>query len=107
MSGSVHVKNCGGTCDVSSKSGNVRIDHVEGSAHASTISGGVEIGTAGRQEVELKMVSGGAKVTVLGEKQPRVRFNSLSGKMHCECKQGSDFDLKVRSISGSLEIKGR
>jgi DUF4097 and DUF4098 domain-containing protein YvlB len=107
VSGSVHVKNCGGTCDVSSKSGNVRIDHVEGSAHASTISGGVEIGTAGRQEVELKMVSGGAKVTVLGEKQPRVRFNSLSGKMHCECKQGSDFDLKVRSISGSLEIKGR
>jgi len=107
VSGSVHVKNCGGTCDVSSKSGNVRIDHVEGSAHASTISGGVEIGTAGRQEVELKMVSGGAKVTVLGEKLPRVRFNSLSGKMHCECKQGSDFDLKVRSISGSLEIKGR
>ena len=107
VSGSVHVKNCGGTCDVSSKSGNVRIDHVEGSAHASTISGGVEIGTAGRQEVELKMVSGGAKVTVLDAKQPRVRFNSLSGKMRCECKQGSDFDLKVRSISGSLEIKGR
>ena len=107
VSGSVRVKNCGGSCDVSSKSGNVRIDHVEGSAHASTISGGVEIGTAGRQEVELKMVSGGAKITVLGDKQPRVRFNSLSGKMHCECKQGSDFDLKVRSISGSLEIKAR
>ena len=85
----------------------MRVEWVEGPTHASTISGGVEIGTAGSDEVELKMVSGGAKVTVFGAKLPRVRFNSLSGKMHCECKQGSDFDLKVRSISGSLEIKGR
>jgi len=107
VSGSITVKSCGGRCDVSSKSGRVRIGRVEGSAHASTISGGVEIGTAGRDEVELKMVSGGAKVTVFGEKQPRVRFSSLSGKMHCECTQGSDFDLKVKSISGSLEVTGR
>lgn len=107
VSGSITVKSCGGRCDVSSKSGRVRIDRVEGSAHASTISGGVEIGTAGRDEVELKMVSGGAKVKVLGEKNPRIRFSSLSGKMHCKCKQGSDFDLKVRSISGSLEVTGR
>ena len=85
----------------------MRVERVEGPTHASTISGGVEIGAAGSDEIELKMVSGGAKVTVLGQKLPRVRFNSLSGKMHCECKQGSDFDLKVRSISGSLEIKGR
>jgi len=107
VSGSIAVKRCAGRCDVSSKSGRVRVERVEGPTHASTISGGVEIGAAGSDEIELKMVSGGAKVTVLGEKQPRVRFNSLSGKMHCECKQGSDFDLKVRSISGSLEIKGR
>jgi hypothetical protein len=107
VSGSVHVKSCGGSADIASKSGRVRIDHVDGSVHASTISGSVEIETAGRDEVELKMVSGGAKVTVLGEKEPRVRFTSLSGKMHCECKQGSDFDLKVKSISGSLEVLGR
>jgi DUF4097 and DUF4098 domain-containing protein YvlB len=107
VSGNIAVKRCAGRCDVSSKSGRVRVERVEGPTHASTISGAVEIGTAGSDEVELKMVSGGAKVTVLGEKQPRVHFNSLSGKMHCECKQGSDFDLKVRSISGSLEIKGR
>jgi len=107
VSGSISVERCAGRCDVSSKSGRVRVERVEGPTHASTISGGVEIGTAGSDEVELKMVSGGAKVTVFGAKLPRVRFNSLSGKMHCECKQGSDFDLKVRSISGSLEIKGR
>jgi DUF4097 and DUF4098 domain-containing protein YvlB len=107
VSGSISVKACGGHADVSSKSGRVRIERVDGSAHASTISGGVEIGTAGRDEVELKMVSGGAKVTVLGGKHPRVRFSSLSGKMRCECTQGSDFDLKVKSISGSLEVTGR
>jgi len=107
VSGSIAVRRCAGRCDVSSKSGKVRIERVEGPTHASTISGGVEIGAAGSEEIELKMVSGEAKVTVLGEKLPRVRFNSLSGKMHCECKQGTDFDLKVRSISGSLEIKGR
>jgi DUF4097 and DUF4098 domain-containing protein YvlB len=107
VSGNISVKRCAGRCDVSSKSGRVRVERVEGPTHASTISGGMEIGTAGSDEVELKMVSGGAKVTVFGERLPRVRFNSLSGKMHCECKQGSDFDLKVRSISGSLEIKGR
>jgi DUF4097 and DUF4098 domain-containing protein YvlB len=107
VSGSISVKSCGGHADVSSKSGRVRIERVEGSAHASTISGGVEIGTAGRDEVELKMVSGGAKVTVLGGRLPRVRFSSLSGKMRCECEQGSDFDLRVKSISGSLEVLGQ
>ena len=106
VSGSITVKSVGGRADVSSKSGRVRIDRVEGSANASTISGGVEIGTVGG-DVELKMVSGGAKVKVLSEKHPRIRFSSLSGKMHCECTQGSDFDLKVKSISGSLEVTGR
>lgn len=106
VSGRVTVKNVGGRADVSSKSGRVRIDRVDGPVHASTISGGVEIGTAG-EDVELKMVSGGAKIKVLSEKQPRIRFSSLSGKMHCECTQGSDFDLKVKSISGSLEVIGR
>ena len=107
VSGSITVKSCGGRADVSSKSGRVRIDRVEGAAHASTISGGVEIGTAGLGDVELKMVSGGAKVTIFGEKHPRVRFTSISGKMRSECTQGSDFDLKVKSISGSLEVTGR
>jgi len=106
VSGSITVKSVGGRADVSSKSGRVRLDRVEGAAHASTISGGVEIGTAGH-DVELKMVSGGAKVKVLSEKHPRIRFSSLSGKMHCDCVQGSDFDLKVKSISGSLEVTGR
>jgi len=106
VSGSISVKSVGGRADVSSKSGRVRIDRVEGPAHASTISGGVEIGTAG-DDVELKMVSGGAKVKVLSEKHPRIRFSSLSGKMHCDCEQGSDFDLRVKSISGSLEVTGR
>jgi len=106
VSGSITVKSCGGRCDVTSKSGRVRVERVDGAAHASTISGGVELGTSGRGEVELKMVSGGAKVKVLETKHPRVRFQSLSGKMLCECEQGSDFDLKVRSISGSLEVTG-
>jgi len=106
VSGSITVKSCGGRCDVTSKSGRVRVERVDGAAHASTISGGVELGTSGRGEVELKMVSGEAKVKVLETKHPRVRFQSLSGKMHCECEQGSDFDLKVRSISGSLEVTG-
>jgi len=104
VSGSITVRNCGGRCDVSSKSGRVKIERVEGPVHASTISGGVELGTAGRGEVELKMVSGGAKVRVLEPKNPHVRFQSISGKMRCECAQGSDFDLKVKSISGSLEV---
>jgi DUF4097 and DUF4098 domain-containing protein YvlB len=106
VSGSISVKSIGGRADVSSKSGRVRIDRVEGPAQASTISGGVEIGTAG-DDVELKMVSGGAKIKVLSEKHPRIRFSSLSGKMHCDCEQGSDFDLKVKTISGSLEVTGR
>lgn len=106
VSGSVMVRNCGGRCDISSKSGNVRLERVEGPVHASTISGGVELGTAGQDEVELKMVSGRAKVKVLAPKNPRVRFQSISGKLRCDCPQGSDFDLNVKSISGSLEVTG-
>jgi DUF4097 and DUF4098 domain-containing protein YvlB len=106
VSGSITVKSCGGRCDVTSKSGRVRVERVDGAARASTISGGVELGTSGGGEIELKMVSGGAKVKVLERKYPSVRFQSLSGKLHCECQQGSDFELKVRSISGSLEVTG-
>ena len=105
-SGSISVKECRGQCTLHTKSGRLTVGRVDGSAHAFTVSGGVELGTTGHGEVEVHTVSGGIAVKVLEPRHPRVQFRSLAGKLRCDCVQGSDFELKAKSISGSLKITG-
>ncbi len=106
VSGHLVVKTCRGRCQLNTKSGHIRVDDIGGATHASTMSGRVEVGIRGGGDVELKTISGSVSVRVLEPKRPRVRFRSLSGRLRCECPQGTDFDLKASTISGSLEVKG-
>jgi DUF4097 and DUF4098 domain-containing protein YvlB len=105
VSGNVRVGSCGGECSINSKSGRVSIGHVAKGARAATISGSVELGTAGQEDVEVKTISGRVSVQVAESKFPRVRFRTLAGKLHCDCPQGDDFEIRAASVSGSVDIK--
>ncbi|TMB98800.1 MAG: DUF4097 domain-containing protein [Chloroflexi bacterium] len=107
VSGSLTIESCGGECSLNSKSGSIRVGSVGKAARAATISGSVQLGTEGRGDVEVKTISGSITVRVPEGRYPRARFRSLSGRMHCDCPQGADFEVRGHSLSGSMEIKGR
>jgi DUF4097 and DUF4098 domain-containing protein YvlB len=104
VSGGVSIESCGGECNINSKSGRVSIGHVQKGARAATISGSLDIGTAGVDDIEIKTISGRVKVQVAESKHPRVRFRTIAGKLHCDCPQGNDFEIRAASVSGSVDI---
>jgi DUF4097 and DUF4098 domain-containing protein YvlB len=105
VSGNLRLGSCRGECSINSKSGRVSIGHVAKGARAATISGSVELGTAGEYDVEVKTISGRVTVLVDESKYPRVRFRTLAGKLHCDSPQGNDFEIRAASVSGSIDIK--
>jgi DUF4097 and DUF4098 domain-containing protein YvlB len=107
ISGSIAVADCGGCCNANTKSGRIELGHVAGAVRAHTMSGGIEVGTAGADEVNLKTISGRVDVYVDPGRSPRIRLRSLSGRTRCDCQQGSDFEIKASSISGSIEVQER
>src|SRR3970040_2177088 len=92
VSGHLSATTCGGRGQLNTKSGQIRIGHVEKAARVSTLSGSVELGTAGEEDVEVKSISGRVTVRVAEGRRPHVKIRTLSGKLHCDCPQGTDFD---------------
>ncbi len=107
ISGSIAVSQCGGRCYANTKSGRIELGHVAGAVNAHTMSGGIEVGTAGADDVNVKTISGRVSVYVDPGRAPRIRLRSISGKTRCECMQGTDFEIKASSISGSIEVQER
>jgi DUF4097 and DUF4098 domain-containing protein YvlB len=105
VSGNLSIGSCGGECTINSKSGRVTIGRVAKGARAATISGSVELGTDGTDDVEVKTISGRVSVQVAESKYPRVRFRTIAGKLHCDVAQGDDFEIRAASVSGSVDIK--
>lgn len=104
VTGNLEAETCSGRCQMNTKSGKIIIGHVEKAIHASTISGTVEVGTSGQEEVEVKSVSGRVVIRVPEGRQPRLKTRTLSGRVNCECVQGSDFEVKASTVSGSIEV---
>ena len=104
VSGKLSVKSVDGECCINSKSGRITIGRVGGPARAATISGKVDLTTDGAANVEVKTISGHVSVRVPNDRKPRVRFRSLAGKLRCDCEQGDDFEVRLASVSGSVEI---
>ena len=105
VSGNLSLQRCEGECSINSKSGRITIGHVAKTARAATISGSVELGTAGQDDVEVKTISGRVTVRVPEGKYPRARFRTVAGKLHSDCPQGNDFEIRAASVSGSVDIK--
>lgn len=105
VSGHVSVGACRGPCQLNSKSGHVRAGRVDGPVQASTLSGQLEVETAGREEVSIRSISGHVRIAVPTDRHPRIKLRTVSARLHCGCEQGSDFDIKVSSISGSIDVQ--
>jgi DUF4097 and DUF4098 domain-containing protein YvlB len=105
VSGRVNVGSAGGECCLNSKSGKITIGRVGRLAKAATISGAVELTTDGAEDVEVKTISGHITINVPVDKNPRLRFRTLAGKMRYDGTQGDDFEIRAGSVSGSVDIQ--
>lgn len=107
ISGHLSIGTCGGQCQLNTKSGRISAGETARAVRASTLSGQVELGTAGLEEVQVRTVSGTVRITVQGGRMPRARLRTLSGQVRCDCPEGTDFDLKASTVSGSIEVSSR
>ena len=69
------------------------------------VSGEVELGASGKDDVAVRTVSGAIKVKVPQGRQPSAHLRSVSGRVQCDCPKGSDFDLNAVSFSGRIEVE--
>jgi DUF4097 and DUF4098 domain-containing protein YvlB len=119
-SGKVEVGKCAGECRVVTTSSKVRVgraqrasiaavsgvvllEEVEG-AEVKTVSGKVELGTAGAGSISVKTVSGKVEIRVPRTSRPATRLKSLSGRVQCDCEQGADGEIAVASVSGQIHV---
>lgn len=122
ISGDLEVDCCAGLCRLITKSGHieagdtgpaeadtvsgyVRLGRTAGGVTVRTVSGSVELRTDGTEPVNIRTISGGITVKVPKERLPAAKLRSLSGKINCDCLQGSDFPLQVTSVSGKIEVE--
>jgi DUF4097 and DUF4098 domain-containing protein YvlB len=122
ISGDLEVDCCSGLCRLITKSGHieasdtgpaeadtvsgyVRLGRTAGGVTVRTVSGSVELGTDGTEPVKVRTISGGITIKVPKERLPAAKLRSLSGKINCDCLQGSDFPLEVTSVSGKIEVE--
>jgi hypothetical protein len=122
ISGDLEVDCCSGLCRLITKSGHieagdtgpaeadtvsghVRLQRTAGGVTVRTVSGSVELGTDGTEPVNVRTVSGGIMIKVPEARLPAAKLRSLSGKINCDCLQGSDFPLEVTSVSGKIEVE--
>ena len=121
VSGSIEAGRCVGRCrlqtksgratvgsagevDVSTISGRIRLGDITGHVQVRTASGKVEVGTQGKGDVTVETMSGAVVVKVPPGLRPTARLKSASGEARCDCEEGADCRVAVRSISGKIEV---
>jgi DUF4097 and DUF4098 domain-containing protein YvlB len=121
ISGSITVGNCSGRCSLRTKSGQalcssahdarvstisgqIRLDETSGSVRAQTVSGTVEVGTQRNGDVAVQTISGSVKIEVPEGVRPDARLISMTGRPRCDCPEGHDCRIAVRSMSGRIEV---
>jgi len=121
ISGSIEVGHCTGRCSLSTKSGHalcasahdakvstisgqIRLDETSGSVRAQSVSGTVEVGTQRDGDVAVQTVSGSVKIEVPEGIRPDASLTSMTGRPRCDCPEGNDCRIAVRSLSGKIEI---
>jgi DUF4097 and DUF4098 domain-containing protein YvlB len=119
-SGTVDVGACDGECNVvvtsstvkvgeagrarvASVSGRVEVESMN-DAEVKTVSGTVELGARGGGNVKVHTVSGNVEVSVPPERTPETRLKSFSGNVSCDCDQGSDGEVHVKTMSGAIRV---
>jgi DUF4097 and DUF4098 domain-containing protein YvlB len=124
ISGSILVDSCLGGCrlqtvsgktelrsgeriEASTVSGKIQIVETKGDIKVRSVSGNVEIGTEGTGGVAIQTVSGSVRVEVPGDCRPHAQLMSLASRPHCELPEGDDFEIKVKSMRGKIDVVSR
>jgi DUF4097 and DUF4098 domain-containing protein YvlB len=90
--------------DARSVSGDVSVVGAEGSVRASSVSGDVRMEQLRATGVRASSVSGNVAVSVAAlTGDGALHFTSVSGNVTAELPQGIDADVRMRSVSGSLD----
>ena len=103
-SGTIVVGDAGGG-DVATVSGRVRIGATSG-VEVRTVSGKVDVQSGAQGPVRVKTISGSIDVTLPQGVRPKVLAKGR-GKVRCDCEEGNDVDVDVRTVSGKIEIAAR
>jgi DUF4097 and DUF4098 domain-containing protein YvlB len=122
-SGNVTVGTCAGDCNVVVTSSNVTVGEagrasvatVSGriavekldDARVKTVSGTVELGARGGGQVHVQSVSGNVEVSLPPDRQPSTSLKSFSGRIKCDCENGDDGEIRIKSISGAIRVRCR
>ncbi|TAK60059.1 MAG: hypothetical protein EPO22_09605 [Dehalococcoidia bacterium] len=121
MSSSITVGSCRGKCRMNSASGklqaghvgaasagsmsgSIEIERVEGPLKARSVSGSIRAACGGEGAIAVKTVSGKVQLSLPPGTAPRTHFKSLSGRICCDCPEGSDVLVEAMSVSGSIDI---
>lgn len=119
ISGRIEVGECG-DCRLSTKSGRVAVssarrvevatvsgrialDRTEGTVKVKSVSGVVEVGATGRDDVEVQTLSGSVTVRLPEGTRPQLRVKSL-GKARNAFPTGEDCCVAVSTLSGKVEL---
>lgn len=101
-SGRADIQSAGPT-DVMVDSGSITISEARGAAQLRTTSGRIELTLVGAHDVDAESVSGRIRVRVPPGLRPNVILTS-SGRTTSEVDLGADGTIRLRSISGRLEV---
>ncbi|MCH8950488.1 MAG: DUF4097 family beta strand repeat protein [Chloroflexi bacterium] len=121
VSGNIEVQRCSGHCrlrtksgriscesagvaQVSTLSGRIHLGEVTGDVHAQSASGRIEVGMQGSGDVTAQTMSGAVKIEVPPGVHPSPKLRSLSGRPRFDCEEGDDCKIRVRSLSGKIEV---
>ncbi len=121
ISGNIEVEQCAGGCSLRTKSGRttigragdthvstisgrIQLDEATGGVKMRSVSGEVELGAQGRGDVAVETMSGAVRVTVARGLRPSFHLRSLTGRPRCDCEEGNDCRIAVKSLSGRIEV---
>jgi DUF4097 and DUF4098 domain-containing protein YvlB len=103
VSGSVRIGHVDGQTGLKSISGSATIGHVGGALRANSISGPLDVGDVGG-EVRVSSVSGNLH---LGRVSGQLDVSDLSGQLSATLAQRGGEGIRIRSVSGSIELRFR
>jgi Putative adhesin len=104
ISGSANIGNVGRTLQVQSISGSLEVGNVGADADVSSISGNVRLGQV-NNSLEVSSVSGGVNVTLTSLDPQGIRIRSISGSVEIGFKSDVNADFSAEHISGQVYLE--
>ncbi len=122
-SGKVVVDQCDGRARISVKSGTAELGsaaefagatisgavtaNVTGAMRVRSVSGAVDATAGGEGDIAVETLSGQVTVRLPEGVRPRARLASRSSKPLCDCPEGDDLKVAIRSLSGRIHVTGQ